>query len=277
MKAKTSKFFLFSGYIAMFFFVLWTIVPLVWLAYSAFKPHIDIVESIFSFPKSFYLGNFKMAFGDGELVWFTFNSFVLSLSTTVIVIFMSTLAGFAFSKIDNKFTPLLYGFIMLGLLITIQSALIPIFLTEIKLGINDTYIGLLIPYIAFSLPFAVYLARSFIENLQNETLEAAILDGANSWQIYCDIIMPMSRPIIATIGIFTFLGIWNEFALALTLTSDDTVRTLPVGINSLLGGLVSDYGLQMATLLYGMAPLIVFYLIFRKELLKGFGSGSIKG
>ncbi len=277
MRPKASKLFMFIGYMAMSFFVIWTVVPLVWLGYSSFKPHMEIVESIFAFPTSFYLGNFETAFRDGGLGWFTFNSFLLSVSTTIIVIILATLSGFAFAKIKNRFTPFLYGFIMLGLLITIQSSLIPIFLTEVKLGLNDTYLGLLIPYVAFSLPFAVYLARSYIQNLQNETFEAAILDGANLWQIYLNIVLPMSRPIIATIGIFTFLGIWNEFSLALALTSDDTVRTLPVGINSLLGGLQTDYGLQMATLLYGMLPLIVFYIIFRKELLKGFGSGSVKG
>ncbi|MGY0398817.1 MAG: carbohydrate ABC transporter permease [Ostreibacterium sp.] len=277
MKPKASPLFMILGYMAMFFFFIWTIFPLIWLIYSSFKTHLEIITSVFALPKKLYLGNFINAFREGGLGWFTFNSIVLSLSTTIIVIFISTLSGFAFAKIDNKLTPFLYGFIMLGLLITAQSTLIPIFLTEIKFHLNDTYIGLLIPYVAFSLPFAVYLARSYMDSLRNEVFEAAVLDGANLWQIYWDIIFPMSRPIIATIGIFTFLGIWNEFSLALVLTSDDSVRTLPVGINSLLGGLVTDYGLQMATLLYGMLPLIFFYIIFRKELLKGFGSGSVKG
>ena len=260
----------------MFFFFIWTVFPLLWLIYSAFKTNLEIVSSVFSPPKTLYLGNFIKAFREGGLGWFTFNSIVLSFSTTVIVIFISTLSGFAFAKIKNKLTPYIYGFIMLGLLITIQSTLIPIFITEIKLHINDTYIGLLIPYVAFSLPFAVYLARSYMDSLRNEIIDAAVLDRANLFRIYWDIVLPMSRPIIATIGIFTFLGIWNEFSLALVLTSDDTVRTLPVGINSLLGGLVTDYGLQIATLLYAMIPLIFFYIIFRKELLKGFGSGSFK-
>lgn len=264
------------GYTGMFFFFIWTVFPLLWLVYSAFKTNLEIISSVFAPPETLYLGNFIKAFREGGLAWFTFNSIVLSFSTTVIVIFISTLSGFAFAKIKNRMTPYIYGFIMLGLLITVQSTLIPIFITEIKLRINDTYIGLLIPYVAFSLPFAVYLARSYMDSLKNEIIDAATLDRANLFRIYWDIVLPMSRPIIATIGIFTFLGIWNEFSLALVLTSDDTVRTLPVGINSLLGGLVTDYGLQIATLLYAMIPLIFFYIIFRKELLKGFGSGSFK-
>ena len=277
MRVKSSKLFLYSGYTAMAFFTVWTVLPFIWLIYSSFKTHLEIITSIFALPKTFYLGNFSKAIFDGNLLSFTLNSFILSSLTTIIVIFFATLCGFAFAKLKNKYTPVLYGFLMLGLLITVQSALIPIFISETQLGIDNTYLGLLIPYVAFSLPFAIYLATAYIQNLQNEIFESSILDGASIWQIYKDMVLPMSRPIIATIAIFTFLGIWNEFALALTLTSDDSVRTLPVGINSLLGGLSTNYGLQMATLLYGMIPLIIFYIIFRKELLKGFGSGSVKG
>lgn len=276
MKTKTSALFMISGYIAMSFFVIWTIVPLIWMMYSSLKPHIDIATAIFALPTSFYLDNYTRVFEDGKLFWYTFNSLVLAFFTTFFVILISSLSGFAFAKIKSKWTPFLYGFIMLGLLVTVQSTLVPIFLTEIKLGLNDTYIGLLIPYVAFGLPFAIYLSKTYIQSLQHETFEAAIIDGASLWQIYWNIVLPMSRPILATIGIFTFLGIWNEFALALTLTSDDTVRTLPVGMNSLIGGLVTDYGLQMATLFYGMIPLMTLYIIYRKELLKGFGSGSVK-
>jgi raffinose/stachyose/melibiose transport system permease protein len=277
MKPKASKFFMFFGYLGMSFFTIWTIVPFIWLIYSSFKTHREIIISVFALPNSFYLGNFQKAFIDGNLDWFTFNSFILSSLTTVLVVFFATLCGFAFAKFKSKYTVVLYALLMLGLLITVQSALIPIFITEIQLGINNTYLGLLIPYVAFSMPFAIYLAKAYINNIQNEIIEASVLDGASSWQIYKDIIIPISGPIIATISIFTFLGIWNEFVLALTLTSDDSIRTLPVGINSLLGGLSTDYGLQMATLLYGMMPLIIFYIAFRKKILKGFGGGGVKG
>ena len=277
MRANTSKVFMFFGYLGMFFFAFWTVVPFVWLIYSSFKTHREIILSVFAFPNGFYLGNFQKAIFDGNLGWFTFNSFFLSSATTLLVILFATLCGFAFAKFKSKYTAILYAFLMLGLLVTVQSALIPIFITEIQVGLNNTYLGLLIPYVAFSLPFAIYLAKAYIDNIQNEIIEAAILDGASTWQIYKNVILPISGPIIATISIFIFLSIWNEFALALTLTSDDTVRTLPVGINSLLGGLSTDYGLQMATLLYGMAPLLIFYVAFRKSILKGFGSGAVKG
>ena len=145
------------------------------------------------------------------------------------------------------------------------------------MGINNTRLGVILPYIAFGLPFLVFLATSFIKGLPSEIEEAAIIDGASYLGVFWHVILPMSRPVVATMLIFRFLGNWNEFIFVFVLTSKTALRTLPVGINAFAGGMTRDYGMQLAALAIGTLPMIVFYTFFHKRIEEGFASGALKG
>lgn len=264
------------SYLLMITFTLLTIIPLTWMILSAFKPHALIVRHPLSPPVSWYIENFTLAWTQGHLGIYFINSTIYSLVATFFTVLFAMSSGYALSKFhykSSRFVSLLYT---LGLLITVHSVIVPLFIMETKLGLSNTRLGVILPYIAFGLPFQVFLATTYIKGIPDAIQESAIIDGADFIQIFLRIIIPVATPIISTMFIYTFLGNWNEFILVLTLTSDLTVRSLPVGINSFAGGMSRDYGLQFAALVIGTVPMIIFYLIFKDKIAQGFAAGALK-
>ncbi|MDD4038901.1 MAG: carbohydrate ABC transporter permease [Sphaerochaeta sp.] len=264
------------SYLLMITFTLLTIIPLTWMILSAFKPHALIVRHPLSPPVSWYIENFTLAWTQGHLGIYFINSTIYSLVATFFTVLFAMSSGYALSKFhykSSRFVSLLYT---LGLLITVHSVIVPLFIMETKLGLSNTRLGVILPYIAFGLPFQVFLATTYIKGIPDAMQESAIIDGATFIQIFLRIIIPVATPIISTMFIYTFLGNWNEFILVLTLTSDLTVRSLPVGINSFAGGMSRDYGLQFAALVIGTVPMIIFYLIFKDKIAQGFAAGALK-
>ena len=264
------------SYLLMITFTLLTIIPLTWMILSAFKPHALIVRHPLSPPVSWYIENFTLAWTQGHLGIYFINSTIYSLVATFFTVLFAMSSGYALSKFhykSSRFVSLLYT---LGLLITVHSVIVPLFIMETKLGLSNTRLGVILPYIAFGLPFQVFLATTYIKGIPDAMQESAIIDGADFIQIFLRIIIPVATPIISTMFIYTFLGNWNEFILVLTLTSDLTIRSLPVGINSFAGGMSRDYGLQFAALVIGTVPMIIFYLIFKDKIAQGFAAGALK-
>ena len=291
------------AYIVMVGFMALTIGPLIWLGYSSFKPHAEIVRNIFSLPslsypllpepeeqgragtntnrsvfnRPFYLvQNYVTAWTRGSLAICAFNSVLYSVVTTVISTILALTTGYGLAKFGYKISGPIYVFFMMGLLLTVHSILVPLFVMETKLGIANTRLGVILPYIAFGLPFLVFLGTSFVKGLPAELEEAAIIDGASYLDVFWHVILPVSQPVVATMAIFRFLGAWNEFAMVFILTSETAIRTLPVGINAFAGGLTRDYGTQFAALMIGTLPMIIFYIFFNKQIQEGFASGALK-
>ncbi len=265
------------AYIVMVFFTLLTIGPLFWLFYSSLKPHQDIIQNIFSFPKTLFFENYTEAWRLGKLGIYSMNSIIYTAIATGATTMLALMTGYGFAKFGyDKLTGFFYKFFILGMLITAHSVLVPLFLLEVKLNIDDTRIGVILPYIAFGLPFLIYLATSYIKGIPSALEEAALIDGANYGQIFRMVILPMAVPVTATMIIYNFLGNWNEFIFVFILTSKTALRSLPVGINAFAGGMSRNYGLQFAALVIGTIPMIVFYLFFHKQLKKGFSAGAVK-
>jgi raffinose/stachyose/melibiose transport system permease protein len=266
-----------AAYLALGFFTIFTLLPLVWLAYTTFKPEQEIMSSILALPVNWTLDNYVQAWTLGEFGHLFVNSLIYCIVTTLVVVLLSLSAGFAFTKIPSRFTPLWYSFILLGLLVTISSAIVPIFIAENYLGLVNTQLGIIIPYIAFNISFGIYLAAAFIRSISTEIIEASKIDGAGYLTIYRSIVLPMSRPIITTIAIFTFQACWIEYVLVYMLSSDDSIRTVQVGLSLLHGQLSYNFGFLFAAVVIATAPLFVLYFFFRKQLQAGFSMGSVKG
>lgn len=265
------------AYTIMGLFSLITVLPLLWLLLSSFKPHRDIINHILSLPTSLYLTNFVKAWELGNLGLYFLNSiYYVGIATTITVI-LAMATGYGFAKFNYKINTFLFGFFMIGLLITVQSAIVPLFIIERALGLYNTRLGVLFPYVAFGLPFAIFLATTYIKGIPDALEQAAIIDGATYLQIFWKIILPISKPVVTTILIFTFLGNWNEFVFVLLLTSKASLRSLQVGIQAFSGGMSPDVGIQTASLVIGTAPMVIFYLLFRKQLSVGFAGGAVKG
>ncbi|HDK28102.1 MAG TPA: carbohydrate ABC transporter permease [Candidatus Atribacteria bacterium] len=264
-------------YAIFILFTALTIYPLIWLFYSSFKPLIEIIKNSLALPKKPTFNNYIQAIKIGKLGLYMINSIIYTTVSTTLTIIFSMMTSFAFAKIENRATSFLYNLFLIGLLITIQAILIPLFIVETRAGLTDTYFGVIIAYIAINLPLAVYLGTEYIKKIPNSLIEAAQIEGATYWKIFTSIILPICRPVIVTILILTSFACWNEFILVFILTASDRTRSLPVGIYSFSGPLASEYGMQFAALVIGITPMIILYAIFHKQISKGFASGAIKG
>ncbi len=276
MRSSTNNISRYVFYIVFIAFAFLTLAPLIWLLYSSLKPHDEIVKNVFALPKKIAFSNFIEAWKLGNLGIYLLNSIFYSLVASTITVYLAMCVGYAVHSFSYAISKILYAFFLLGLLITVHAVLVPLFVMETRIGIADTRLGVILPYIAFGLPFLVYLAASFIKGLPKSLTEAALIDGAGHFVILHKIIIPISRPIVSTMFVFSFLGNWNEFVFVFVLTSKVSLRSLPVGINSFAGGMSRNFGLLFATLIIGIVPILLFYIFCYKQIVAGVSAGALK-
>ena len=264
-------------YAVLILFAILAFAPLLWLAINSFKTSQDYQMNRLGFPRRFFWQNYTQAWQRGHFGVYIVNSVIYTAITTVSILILSFLSGFAFAKINNRNTKWIYGSYVVGILMTLQSIMIPLFIVINQVGLYDTKLGVLIPYIGIGLPMGIYLATEFMKSIPNALIESARLDGAKYSRIFISIMAPMAAPVGTTITIIQISGTWNEFMLINMLTSSTKNKSLPVGIQSFAGSLSTDYGKLFASLMIGLIPMLVFYIIFRKEITKGVSAGAVKG
>lgn len=265
-----------SAYVIMITFTILTVFPLIWLLYSSFKPHADILTFPLSFPKRPTIINYINAWNLGHMGISILNSIFYTVTATACTLVLAMAAAFGLTKFPYKSGGFIYGAFTAGLLITVHSVIVPLFLMESKIGIIDTRIGVILPYIAFDLPMSVLIAYSYIKGIPNALIEAALIDGAGYFKIFFRIIFPCAKPVAATMVILSFLRHWNEFMFVFILTTGNEKRSIPVALNNFAGRLNVEYGMQFAALVISIIPMIIFYMVFHRQLIKGFGEGALK-
>jgi len=285
------------AYLVMGTFAFMTAYPILWLILNSFKPTPEYRVNRIGLPQTWTLVNYVGAWKIGEFNKLIGNSFFYTVGASIGIILVATLAGFAFAKIKSRATVPIYGSFVIGILLSIQSLMVPIFLEVSQLdriisdllrllgiigqqNVNVFYnsrLGVLLIYIGAGLPIAVYLCTEYIRGIPDSLIEAARLDGAGYFEIFRRVILPMAVPIAMTVTILNITKIWNEFALINILVSKTELKSMPLGIYRFSGTMASDYGKQFAALVIGMAPMLIFYIIFRKQITKGVFAGAIKG
>jgi raffinose/stachyose/melibiose transport system permease protein len=275
---KTNAISLIFMYMLVVLFTILAVYPIFWVIMSSFKTTQEyMLNSKLAFPKMFFFRNYPLAWRDANFTVLTLNSIFYTSVTVISIIILSFMAGFAFAKLPSKITPVLHGSFIIGILITLQCIMIPLFILIRGVKLINTRLGVLIPYIGIGLPMAVYLSTEYIKSIPNEVIESARIDGAKYLNIFRTIVLPMAAPVATTVAILTVTGTWNEFMLINILVSSDRLKTIPVGMNMFAGSLATDYGKQFAALVIGMLPMIIFYVIFRKQITKGVSAGAVKG
>ncbi|HBG17393.1 MAG TPA: sugar ABC transporter permease [Firmicutes bacterium] len=267
---------LFFGVVLSLFSVL-SILPLVWLALSSFKTTQEFQMNRLGLPINWFFKNYLFAWKIGNMGTLVLNSLFYTSISTIAVIFFSLAAAFAFAKIKSKATPFLYGSFVIGILLTIQSIMVPLFLMANTVNLLDTRLGVLIPYVGLGLPLGVYLCTEYVKSIHDSIVESARIDGAGYFKIFGVIILPMAKPVVSTLAILNVLTVWNEFMMINILVSRETLKSLPVGIMKFSSALSSDYGKQFAALVIGLLPLLLFYLVFRNKITEGVSAGAVKG
>jgi raffinose/stachyose/melibiose transport system permease protein len=236
-----------------------------------------MTASKLAFPSEWYLGNYPFVWRVGKFGTLLLNSVFYTVVSVGLVVVLSLMAGFAFAKLNFRITPLLHGLFIVGILVTLQSILVPLFLMVRAAGLFNTRLGVLIPYVGLGLPMGVYLCTEFVKGIPGELVESARIDGAGYLRIFFAIILPMCAPVMASLGIISFTGTWNEFIIINVLTASDTLRTIPVGVARFAGSLATDFGRQFTGLVIGLVPILIFYAIFRNQITKGVAAGAVKG
>ena len=210
----------------------------------------------------------------GTLYW---NSVYISTVSTLLTVAISALAGYGLGRLEFPGKAYVFALILIGLTIPLQIALIPLFVNLRALGLMNTPLALIGPYTAFGLAFGTYIMKAFFEELPRELEEAARIDGASDARIFWQIMLPLTRPDLATISIFLFLQNWNEFLFALTFITESAMRTLPTGIYALLSNeFYGNYGLLAAALVLFSLPVLVLYFIFQQQFIEGLTAGALK-
>ncbi len=258
-------------------FALMTVYPILWLVMNSAKPTREFQVSPLGWPRSPTLSNYAGAWRIGEFDKLIVNSFLYTIGATAGIIVLSVLAGFAFAKIKSRATKPVYNLFVIGILLTLQSLLIPLFLEMNLLGIYDTRLAVFVVYIGSGLPIGIYLSTEYIKGIPTSLVESARIDGAGYLRIFRRIILPMSAPVATTLAILNTTSIWNEFALINILVTRTELKSLPLGIYRFSGSLSSDYGKQFAALAMGMLPMLAFYLVFHKRITEGVSAGAVKG
>ena len=210
----------------------------------------------------------------GRLYW---NSVYVSVVSMAITVAISALAGYGLGRIRFAGRGVVYGIVLVGLTIPVQIALIPLFMNLRLLGLINTPFALIGPYTAFGLAFGTYVMTGFFAELPRELEDAARLDGAGELQIFARVMLPLTRPALATVGIFVFLQNWNEFLFALTFITEGRMRTLPTGIYALLSSeFYGNYPILAASLVLFSAPVLALYFIFQQQFIEGLTAGALK-
>lgn len=265
------------AYLIMSLFALMTVYPIFWLIMNSFKTTREFQMSQIGFPKAPTLQNYVEAWKMGDFGLLFPNSVLYTVVSTFGIIFLSLMAGFAFAKLRSRATKPIYNSFVIGILLTTQTLMIPLFLEVNLLGVYNTRLAVLLVYIGAGLPIGIYLATEYIKSIPLAIVESARIDGAGFFTIFLKIIAPMSVPVVTTLAILNICSIWNEFALINILVSKTELKSLPLGIYKFSGSLSTDYGKQFAALTVGMVPMLLFYIAFRRQITKGVAAGAVKG
>ncbi|WP_408008019.1 carbohydrate ABC transporter permease [Pseudalkalibacillus sp. A8] len=264
-------------YILLFIYGLVNAYPIFWMFLNSFKSNIEFAKSPFGLPVEWLFENYKTAWETARLDTYFLNSIIVSVVAVIVTVFAGALASYFLSRFRFRWGRAMYAFFVFGMLIPIHATLVPMFLLMKELGLLNTHIGLIFPYIAFNLPITIFILVSFMSAFPKDIEESAIMDGCGVFRIFWSIILPMTKPALATVVILNFINNWNEFAFALVLINEESLKTLPLGLANFAGQFTTNYGAQMAGLTMAIIPTILIYLLLEEHLVKGMTAGAVKG
>ncbi|HYZ55498.1 MAG TPA: carbohydrate ABC transporter permease [Streptosporangiaceae bacterium] len=258
--------------------VAWTLFPIWWLVALSFKDPATLTDGSF-WPIKWSWTNYSGIFHTSAFIRPLINSIGIGLITTAISVLLATMAAYAIARLNFPGKGLLIGMSLLIAMFPQISLVNPMFNIERQIGLFNTWPGLIIPYLAFSLPLAIYTLSAFFREIPWDLEKAAKVDGASQRQIFTDVIAPLAIPGIATTAILVFMFCWNEFLFAISLTSTNAARTAPAAMGFFTG--VSQFTFPIGSIAAAAAiitiPIVIFVMIFQRRIVAGLTSGAVKG
>ncbi len=251
--------------------------PILWIINSSLRTNADFMSNITLPAFNPEWQNYSLAMTSRDMGQYFINSVYLTVISVILVIIISFVVGYFFARYQFPGKNIIYTIFLMGLIIPTLSLMIPVFMMFNKLNLLDKWYTLILPYVAFNLPLSIILIDNYIRGIPKELDEAARIDGASLFQIMSRVILPVTKPIIATTTILNTMVIWNEFPFALILIRSPKLQTISVGLSSFKSLYTMDYTLYMAALVISMLPVIIVFVIFSKRIIQGMTTGAVKG
>ena len=275
---NTSKRAKVAIYIGLFAWALVNLFPVYWMFTFSLKNNAEIFgENVIGLPQHWLWSNYTSALKTGHMGKYFLNSAIVATATILITLAVALMATFALTRLIWKQRKNLNKFFMLGLTIPIHASIVPVYVTLSRLHLLNTYWALIIPYSAFALSMAILVCTGFMNEIPRELDESACIDGCSTWGIFFRIIVPLMKPAVATVGIYTFLQCWNELMFANIFISKTALKTLPVGVQALSGQYTTEWGPIGAALVLATFPTLLLYVFLSKKIQDSFVAGAVKG
>lgn len=280
IKRKSKKKFNISKYIIYAILILWaitTIFPFIWIIVNSFKPSAELLTSSFSLPKEFTLNNYKNAFDNLNILRAYGMSFIISGSVTIGVVILSSMMAFALTRYRFKGKWILDSILVASLMFPVFSTIILVYQMMIKWGLLNTPTAVILPQMASNLSFATIVMMGFMRAIPLEIEEAAYIEGASVFTVFTKIIVPISKPSISTVSIFSFLWSYNDLFVQTTMIGRRVNYPVCTLLNEISSKYGTDYGLMAASVAIILVPVFIVYLLLQKNIIKGLTAGAIKG
>jgi ABC-type glycerol-3-phosphate transport system permease component len=271
-----TRFWQVLGNAFLLFAVFLTVMPYIYMVTSSFKPGSELFSiPVRIFPESLYLGNYELLLRETDFVRWFLNSVFVSAARTALSIVISIMAGYAFAKFAFRFKGVLFVLVIATLTLPIYVLIVPLYTMMITFGWTDTYIALILPVAAQAI--GVFLARQYLLSIPDEMLDAARIDGAGEWTVFWRIILPLSKPVIAVLGILFFTTTWNDFVWPLVVLTESRMFTVSLGLPTLLGPYSQEYGAILAGSFLSTLPIAAVFLVMQRRFVEAITAGAIKG
>lgn len=266
-----------AKYLTLILFAFLILFPVYIVVVGSFKTEFEMYRNIFGFPESWGLQNYIIAFQGGKMGSSFKNSLIVTVCAVVSLVFLGSMVAFALARLHMKYSNIIYKMFVVGIAVPTQVGIIQLALLMSKLHLTNSLLGLILVYVAYELPFSVFVFFGFMQSLPWEIQEAAIVDGCNKWQLYWRFILPLSKNAIATVLIMDMVVIWNDMLFPLMLISKESLRTLPFGLLQFRGQYASQYTVIFAGVILITLPMIILYLVMQKQFISGMTQGAVKG
>jgi raffinose/stachyose/melibiose transport system permease protein len=250
--------------------------PLIWMAISSMKSYDEIYNNVWGLPSTWLVENYSYAWSKGISSYFV-NSLIVTGTTVFAVLLIGSMAAFALARYRTRMIDIALIFIIGGMMMNPQVALIPLFNILSSLELINTRWALILTYIAYRLPLSILLIRAYFLGIPKELEESAIIDGCTEFGIYRRIYLPMSVPILITTVVLTSFFAWNEFLFATIFIDSDALKTIPSGLMNFRDALRTDWGVLLAGMVIATIPMIALLILLQKYLVRGLSEGSVKG
>ena len=268
----------FSANAVLLLFSLSCVFPVIWVFYNSFKTTREFGANIIGLPERLLLENYEAILAGGSIMGYMYNTTRNTVLALIGIVLFGFILGYFLARFKFRFRTPLFLLILFGMLMPIHSIIVPIYVIFVQFDLHNNWYTLLLPYIAFGLPLAVFIVDSYVRSIPRELEEAAAIDGATFSRCLFMIMMPVCAPVLIAVGIIQAFSTWNEFIFALLLVSDEIHVTLPVGLSRFFRGqFAAHYPRMMAAMIVSILPPMVFYFSFSKRIIEGMVAGSVKG